>query len=229
MAQDGKISHNAAYLSDESLERLDAVIVGENVAVADSVDRIHSLFMGSPPHRHNILEPEFKLVGVGAIRTEDGDLFLTEDFLTRRAPSPPHDGTPTSRPPTARPASPARSAPAPRPMAVKSARPVRPVTASPRPASVPPRPAAPPPPVPAAAPAAPPVPAPTPPNPAESAAAAAPASPGATTVVVPPGGGEPATPEPAGSGRHPKAPAAEWPKGFPILALLHRRRTGRRR
>lgn len=84
MAADGELSHNGEYLSEASMKRLDATRVAENVAVADSIEEIHSLFMDSPPHRANILHADLRQIGVAAVRTSEGSIYLTEDFLTRR-------------------------------------------------------------------------------------------------------------------------------------------------
>jgi uncharacterized protein YkwD len=86
MARAAAISHNGQFLSPASLARFDARIVGENVAVGGTIDQIHQLLMASPPHRRNILHPDFRLVGVAAVRTPAGRVYLTEDFLTRQDP-----------------------------------------------------------------------------------------------------------------------------------------------
>jgi uncharacterized protein YkwD len=83
MAADGGLSHNGEYLSQASMQRLGASRLGENVAFADSVDEIHSLFMNSAPHRANILQTDFRQIGIAAVRAADGSIYLTEDFLTR--------------------------------------------------------------------------------------------------------------------------------------------------
>src|SRR5262245_28275006 len=80
MAAAGQLAHNDRFLSLRSLAQLRATMVGENVAVAGSLERIHQLFMDSPPHRRNILQPDFRLVGIAAVRTSDGRIYLTEDF-----------------------------------------------------------------------------------------------------------------------------------------------------
>ena len=40
-------------------------IVGENLAVASSIEQAHALLMESPPHRANILNPRYTHVGIG--------------------------------------------------------------------------------------------------------------------------------------------------------------------
>lgn len=230
MALAGKLSHNGDYLSQESLERLDATTVGENVAFADSVDRIHELLMNSPPHRANILQPDFRLVGVGAVRSDSGDLYLTEDFLTRRAPSSPADKPVTPAKPAPAPARhPSRPAPA-QPVAAKAPRTTRaapvPAVPSPAPPSSSPLPEVP-------APVSPP---PLPPTAPISADASEPSPAGSLTEVgdqgmeaepvLEPGFGQPPGERHSGGSG---IPATHLLKGFPVLAaLLHRRCQGRR-
>jgi hypothetical protein len=56
---------------------------GENLALdSDGADSAHVSLMHSPPHRANILRPEFSAVGVGAIWS-GGVLYVTEDFAHR--------------------------------------------------------------------------------------------------------------------------------------------------
>ena len=52
---------------------------GENVGMAGTLRRVQSLFMGSAPHRANVLNRGFKRVGVGVIRS-GGGLWVTLDF-----------------------------------------------------------------------------------------------------------------------------------------------------
>lgn len=53
--------------------------VGENVGYAPDVDLAHNGFMNSPPHRANILRPDFDAVGI-AIIPRGNELYITEDF-----------------------------------------------------------------------------------------------------------------------------------------------------
>ena len=52
---------------------------GENVAFNQTADGAHRGLMASPPHRKNILNPEFNAVGIGVVRAGD-DIWVTEDF-----------------------------------------------------------------------------------------------------------------------------------------------------
>jgi len=53
--------------------------VGENVGFAPDVELAHNGFMNSPPHRANILRPDFDAVGIAIIPRGD-ELYITEDF-----------------------------------------------------------------------------------------------------------------------------------------------------
>lgn len=53
---------------------------GENVGNADSVDRVHALFMGSGSHRSNILSTQFTEVGIGVV-VVGGHYWVTVDFI----------------------------------------------------------------------------------------------------------------------------------------------------
>jgi cysteine-rich secretory family protein len=59
--------------------------VGENVAFAPTVPRAHDGLMHSPPHRANILSPEFTSVGIAIVARGD-ELYITQDF-SRTLPS----------------------------------------------------------------------------------------------------------------------------------------------
>jgi uncharacterized protein YkwD len=52
---------------------------GENVGYASSAAQVHDDFMHSPPHRKNLLDPAFNLVGIGVVRAGNL-LWVTEDF-----------------------------------------------------------------------------------------------------------------------------------------------------
>src|SRR5260370_32636543 len=41
---------------------------GENVAIAENAVGAHDALMASPPHRHNLLSPNFNAAGFGACR-----------------------------------------------------------------------------------------------------------------------------------------------------------------
>lgn len=51
----------------------------ENVAFAPTIDEIHKGLMNSPPHRANILSPQYNSIGFG-IAPEQGELYVTQNF-----------------------------------------------------------------------------------------------------------------------------------------------------
>jgi uncharacterized protein YkwD len=57
--------------------------LGENVVVAPSsmsAQDLESIWMGSPNHQANILNPNFNLVGMAACFAPDGRVWATQDF-----------------------------------------------------------------------------------------------------------------------------------------------------
>ena len=55
---------------------------GENVDLNQSIQGAHDALMHSPPHRANILNPDYNVVGVGVLRSGP-NLYVTEDFARR--------------------------------------------------------------------------------------------------------------------------------------------------
>jgi uncharacterized protein YkwD len=105
MADSQSLSHNAGYFSEETRTRLRAWALGENVAASPSLREGHDALMASAPHRKNILDPRFTVVGIGAVH-RDGRWWITEDFL-QPAPAP---AAAPAAPPPAPPPAPARPA-----------------------------------------------------------------------------------------------------------------------
>jgi uncharacterized protein YkwD len=57
------------------------VTAGENIAYAPDVEQAQESLMSSPDHRANILNPEFRCVGIGVYRGSDGyEEMFTQDF-----------------------------------------------------------------------------------------------------------------------------------------------------
>jgi uncharacterized protein YkwD len=52
---------------------------GENVAVATTADDAHRALMASPPHRDNLLSPNFNVAGIGVYR-KDKRMYVAQDF-----------------------------------------------------------------------------------------------------------------------------------------------------
>jgi hypothetical protein len=53
---------------------------GENVGYNTDFNGIHSGFMNSPPHRANILSPDYTEVGIGVVHDDKGVWWATQDF-----------------------------------------------------------------------------------------------------------------------------------------------------
>jgi len=53
---------------------------GENVGYDSQFDDLERIWMESPPHRENILNPDYNMVGIAAARTDDGIWYATQDF-----------------------------------------------------------------------------------------------------------------------------------------------------
>jgi uncharacterized protein YkwD len=87
MARAARLSHDDAYFSPDSHHRLDAQLLGENVARAPDVDVAHAALMNSEHHRANILDSRFTTIGIGATFV-DSTWWITEDFLQPSAPAP---------------------------------------------------------------------------------------------------------------------------------------------
>ena len=80
LADANALSHNDAYFTSESRQRLGARALGENVAMDYEAQPAHEHLMASPHHRDNILDARFLVVGLGATY-RDGKWWITEDFL----------------------------------------------------------------------------------------------------------------------------------------------------
>ncbi len=54
---------------------------GENLAYAPDLAAAHQGLMNSPGHRRNILDPNFRRVGIGIISTDKYGIMVTQDFI----------------------------------------------------------------------------------------------------------------------------------------------------
>jgi hypothetical protein len=52
---------------------------GENIALDGNLENAHLMLMQSPPHRANILNPQFNAVGIGILKADEL-IYITEDF-----------------------------------------------------------------------------------------------------------------------------------------------------
>jgi hypothetical protein len=112
MAQAGTLSHNPNFAQQmgNGWRKL-----GENVGVGASVDWLNNAFINSPHHYENLVDPDFRMIGVGITDTSDGNIWVTEDFeQARSATAVPAPVTPAPNP-TPSPAYKPRPKPAPAP------------------------------------------------------------------------------------------------------------------
>lgn len=56
------------------------MVAGENLAYAPDVRTAHQGLMDSPSHKKNILDPQFKRVGIGIITTDTYGMMVTQNF-----------------------------------------------------------------------------------------------------------------------------------------------------
>lgn len=64
---------------------------GENLGHSTSTQtprQLVGLWLASPPHRRNLLDTSFRLVGVGIARATSGSILSAVEFGTRRRPRP---------------------------------------------------------------------------------------------------------------------------------------------
>lgn len=62
--------------------------VGENLfwSTVTDVYRGHQAFMNSPTHRENVLFPRFEKIGVGIVKKENGEFWVTQMYVTNTDP-----------------------------------------------------------------------------------------------------------------------------------------------
>jgi uncharacterized protein YkwD len=84
MASQNQLSHQ--FSGEPSLtERISASATlhlsraGENVAMATTPEDAHEALMSSPPHRDNLLSPNFNVAGIGVFRSGNR-LYVAQDF-----------------------------------------------------------------------------------------------------------------------------------------------------
>ncbi|MBV9665385.1 MAG: CAP domain-containing protein [Actinobacteria bacterium] len=110
MASSGTLAHNPnfAVQMGSGWRKL-----GENVGVGASVDWLQQAFINSPHHYENLVDPDFRMVGVGVVDTADGNIWVTVDFeQSKSATALPSAVTPRPNP---TPAPAPKPKPAPRP------------------------------------------------------------------------------------------------------------------
>jgi uncharacterized YkwD family protein len=57
------------------------IIAGENLAIGESADHVHSAWMDSKTHRENILNPSFKEIGIGICAKGSKSYAYTQFFI----------------------------------------------------------------------------------------------------------------------------------------------------
>jgi len=102
-------AHEVAQNPDLRDEAGDWIALGENVGMGPDAASVDRAFLTSSSHRANIYDRHFTEVGIGAVVTPDGTLFVVEDF---REPAPVATPSATSPPPARRQAP--RAVPVPR-------------------------------------------------------------------------------------------------------------------
>ncbi|MGH2723178.1 MAG: CAP domain-containing protein [Actinomycetota bacterium] len=78
MAEDGTIYHNKSLPGGLPFKN---VWWGENVGMGNSVTSLHNLFMQSDAHRANVLNQNFRRIGVGVVK-DDGRTYVTVVFTS---------------------------------------------------------------------------------------------------------------------------------------------------
>lgn len=84
MLLEGTIFHNQRVQSDVQTVFPDWARIGENVGVGPTVPTVHQAFMDSPAHRANVLDPDYRWIGVGVV-SGGSRMFMTQNFLTLRS------------------------------------------------------------------------------------------------------------------------------------------------
>ena len=110
MVQQGSLSHNpnlAAQVGGDWRK------LGENVGVGASVDWLNQAFINSPHHYENMVDPDFRDVGVGVVDTDDGNIWVTVDFEQHKSATA--TPTPVKPAPSLTPAPAPKPKPAPKP------------------------------------------------------------------------------------------------------------------
>jgi len=76
LASQGNLTHS--NLADGTGPGWQAL--GENLAMAPTVDGAHDELMHSPPHRANMLSGRYSQVGVGVAQGNGGEVYVVQEF-----------------------------------------------------------------------------------------------------------------------------------------------------
>lgn len=98
MALGGYVGHTSRYglgVRDRMAQYLrPGPRIGENLAFVQTIDQGHIAFVGSWPHRQNILDPGFRRIGIGVATMGNAGIMIAEEFVDvarpRPQPSPHH-------------------------------------------------------------------------------------------------------------------------------------------
>jgi uncharacterized protein YkwD len=85
MAKDETIYHNTNLPNEQGVKPFAAL--GENVGMGPDCETLHAAFKESPGHYANIVDPDFKDLGLGVV-VRDGTLYVTQVFYTASASKP---------------------------------------------------------------------------------------------------------------------------------------------
>jgi uncharacterized protein YkwD len=97
MADSGRLSHRSSDGKTLSKRLEEAGIffieAGENVARSETfvAEIIHDNLVESPEHRENILDPDFKEIGIGIVYKKNRGYYVTQDFLLPLIPQTDQD------------------------------------------------------------------------------------------------------------------------------------------
>ena len=118
MANQESLFHNITGYMDQGHAAMNAVYLGENVAMGTTLAYAQAALQASPPHMAILLDPKYNYVGIGAATDASGQVWITEDFAEIT-------GAAAATTVAAKPAAPAPRpvAPAPKPAAVTAPKP----------------------------------------------------------------------------------------------------------
>ena len=67
-------------LPEEAITLYRQTFVGENIGKSPSVATTHQILMDSPPHKANILNPDWNRLGLGILQSDDGYYLVSQEF-----------------------------------------------------------------------------------------------------------------------------------------------------
>ena len=89
MASEDRIWHNPNVKAEADAAGVHWTLIGENVGVGASVEKVHEAFMASSGHKLNVLHGDYNLIGVGVAPASDGGVFVAHVFArVESAPAP---------------------------------------------------------------------------------------------------------------------------------------------